>query len=119
MDILFTKSITCDQLVKEVYLIIEEKLDDSSFSVEQLAESVSMSRANLHRKLKTLTNFSPGYLIQKHRLEKAVQYLQQGYNSSQTAYKTGFESPAYFTKCFREHFGITPIQIHQRKKAVL
>lgn len=101
-------------LLKAIYTILEKKLDDSSFNVEALADQLSMSKASLHRKLKELTGVSPGNIIHEYKLEKAVQFLKDGYTSAQTAYKTGFDSPAYFSKCFREYYGVAPLKYVQQ-----
>ncbi|NIJ53772.1 hybrid sensor histidine kinase/response regulator transcription factor [Dyadobacter arcticus] len=97
-----------DIFIKKLYRIIEERLDDTSFGVEELAEQVSMSRTSLHRKVKTLTGIAPGDILRNYRLKRAAQFLKQGYNSSETAYKTGFDSASYFSKCFREFYHVTP-----------
>ena len=67
-----------------------------------------MSRSSLHRKLKSLTGLSTTEVVRNIRLSKAVEFLRQGFNSSDAAYRSGFGSPAYFTKCFREVYGLTP-----------
>lgn len=97
-----------DSFLEKLYAIVEEKLDDSSLSVEQLAEQLNLSRSSLHRKVKALTGLATGDLIRIYRLKRATQFLQQGYNSSETAYCVGFDSPQYFAKCFREQYQMTP-----------
>ncbi|MDF7819963.1 two-component regulator propeller domain-containing protein [Runella sp. MFBS21] len=94
--------------LEKLYAIVEEKLDDSSLSVEQLADQLHLSRSSLHRKVKALTGLATGDIIRIYRLKRATQFLQQGYNSSETAYCVGFDSPQYFAKCFREQYQMTP-----------
>ncbi|HMQ47233.1 MAG TPA: response regulator [Saprospiraceae bacterium] len=97
------------QKVKEC---IETNLDDEHFSVVELSVQVGMSRSQLHRKLSALTGFSPNEIIRNMRLERAKQLLEQkAANVSEIAYLCGFSSPAYFIKCFRDHFGKTPGEI--------
>jgi AraC-like DNA-binding protein len=68
-----------------------------------------MSRANLYRKLQALTGQSAKEFIQTIRLKRAAQLLQKNAgNITEIAYEVGFKSPPYFTKCFRDQFGITP-----------
>ncbi|WP_164851207.1 hybrid sensor histidine kinase/response regulator transcription factor [Larkinella soli] len=101
---------TTDPFIDTIYGLIENHLDDSSFGADQLIKLARMSRMSLHRKLKALTGMSASELIRTYRLKRATNYLEQGYNSSETAYRVGFESPAYFTKCFRELYQQTPTE---------
>ena len=107
-DALATEPVLLDPFLEKLYGIVEEKLDDSSLSVEQLAEQLNVSRSSLHRKVKALTELATGDIIRIYRLKRATQFLQQGYNSSETAYCVGFDSPQYFAKCFREQYQMTP-----------
>ncbi|TDE11274.1 hybrid sensor histidine kinase/response regulator transcription factor [Dyadobacter psychrotolerans] len=102
-----------DIFIQKIYVILDQKLDDSTFGVEQLAAEIGMSRANLHRKTKTMTGMSPGDIIRNYRLKRAAQFLLEGHNSSETAYLVGFESPAYFSKCFRDFYKTTPHEYAQ------
>ena len=103
--------------LEKLYNAIEEKLDDTSFSVEELAEVANMSRVHLHRKLKALTGLPASDLIRNYRLKRATQLLRQGFNSSETAYQVGFDSPQYFAKCFREVYHMTPSEFAQKGQA--
>jgi signal transduction histidine kinase/ligand-binding sensor domain-containing protein/DNA-binding response OmpR family regulator len=90
-------------------MAVEADIDDEDFSVEVLAEKLNLSRSQLHRKLKALTNQTPTSFIRTIRLERAAQLLKQDYQSiADIALQTGFSSQAYFTKCFHDHFGCTP-----------
>ncbi len=89
--------------------IINKNLSDTSFNVELFAEELSMSRRNLDRKLIALTGESPSDLIKRVRLIRASKLLTQKFgNISEIALEVGFSNPAYFSKCFREQFGLTP-----------
>jgi len=107
-ETLATEPVLLDPFLEKLYAIVEEKLDDSSLSVEQLAEQLNVSRSSMHRKVKALTGLATGDLVRIYRLKRATQFLQQGYNSSETAYCVGFDSPQYFAKCFREQYQMTP-----------
>jgi signal transduction histidine kinase/DNA-binding response OmpR family regulator len=88
---------------------IELNLEDDHFSVVELGNKIGMSRSQLHRKLSALTGFSPNEIIRNMRLERARQLLEKkAATVSEVAYMCGFNSPAYFIKCFREFFGFTP-----------
>ncbi len=91
---------------------VEANLEDENFSVVELGAQVGMSRSQLHRKLSALTGFSPNEVIRNMRLERAKQLLQKkAGNASEVAYMTGFNSPAYFAKCFKDYFGVTPSEV--------
>ncbi len=104
-----------DAFIKKLYELVEEYLDDTSFSVQELATKIGMSRTSLHTKLKTLTGLPAGDIIRNYRLKRAAQFLKEGFNSSETAYKTGFESPAYFSKCFKDFYRLTPLEFAQQQ----
>ena len=89
--------------------VFENHISDEEFSIEQMAEEVYMSRMQLHRKLKALTGKSASLYLRTFRLLKARKMIEekQG-NVSEIAYSVGFSSPAYFTRCFKEEFGIPP-----------
>ncbi|MDR6196880.1 ATP-binding protein [Siphonobacter sp. SORGH_AS_0500] len=97
-----------DPFLTRCYTLLEERLDDSSLGVEEFAQLIGMSRVSLHRKIKALTGLPISEVIRNYRLKRAIVFLEEGYNSSQTAYRVGFESPAYFTKCFKDLYQITP-----------
>lgn len=97
-----------DQFMGRIYQLLEQRLDDSSLSVEWLADQLAMSRKTLYQKVHNLTHLSPNDLIRQYRLSKAIELLRQGHNSSETAYMVGFESPSYFARVFREVYQQTP-----------
>lgn len=100
------------QFLNKVREAVEANLDDENFSVVELGGQVGMSRSQLHRKLSALTGFSPNEVIRNMRLERAKQLLEQkAGNASEIAYMTGFNSPAYFAKCFKDYFGVTPSEV--------
>ncbi|MBD2705742.1 response regulator [Spirosoma sp. BT702] len=97
-----------DPFMEQIYRILDSKLDDSSFGAEELAIQVGMSRGHLYRKLKALTDLSVNEVIRNYRLNRASEYLRLGRPIAETGYLVGFESPSYFTKCFRELYGLPP-----------
>ena len=98
-----------ERFVEQLQKTIEQHMDDSDFNVEALSEELSMSRAQLFRKTKTLMGVSPVELIRHIRLRKAKQILlNTDQTIQQVAYSVGFTSPSYFSKCYREFFGTTP-----------
>ncbi|GAB3999737.1 hypothetical protein GCM10028807_50800 [Spirosoma daeguense] len=103
-----TDTLASNPFLEQLYQLLETHLDDSSFGVEELASHANLSRMHLHRKLKSLIGLSASDFIRAYRLKRATQLLAAGEPISQTAYAVGFESPAYFTRSFRQFYGITP-----------
>ncbi|MEZ4899642.1 MAG: response regulator [Saprospiraceae bacterium] len=96
--------------LSRVKLIIDENLEDETFSVVELAKMIGYSRSQLHRKLSALIDQAPNELIRNFRLERSRQLLKQHAGTvSEIAYRCGFNSPAYFIKCYKDKFGTTPL----------
>ena len=92
--------------------IVGERMSDSELSIEDIGSDIGLSRVQLYRKVKALTGHSPVELIRTARLEKARQMLQStDMTISEVAYSVGFSAPSYFTKCFRDEFGISPSEL--------
>lgn len=100
-----------DKLVQ----VIEMNIDNESFTVEHLQNNIGMSRMQLHRKLKALTNQSASDFIRAIRLKRAAQILKQpGMQVAEAAYLSGFNHMSYFAKCFKEQFGVLPSEYSNR-----
>ncbi len=98
-----------DAFIKKLEQEVERNLNNEQFGVEELAESMSMSRSNLHRKLQQNTGQSVSQFIREYRLRRGLDYLEnEGLTVSETAFKVGFSSPSYFTSCFTDYFGYLP-----------
>ncbi|GAB3783704.1 hypothetical protein GCM10028818_42230 [Spirosoma horti] len=105
------------QFLDRLMAVVMQHLDQPDFSVETLAEGVNMSRAQLHRKLKALTNTTATELIRNTRLAKATELLQQGDLSiTQVAYAVGIDNLSYFAKVFQEQYGVSPSQYGKAEK---
>ena len=101
--------------IKKLHEIIQSNLSNSDCSVEDIGRKVGLSRVQLYRKVKALTGTSVVDLLRKARLAKAHRLLESnGKNISEVAYEVGFTSPSYFTKCFKEEFGILPGEVDIR-----
>ena len=89
--------------------VVERRMTDRELSVEDLADDMNLSRVQLYRKVKALTGSSPVELLRTARLNRAYQMLlTTDKNVSEVAYDVGFSAPAYFTKCFKDEFGMVP-----------
>jgi YesN/AraC family two-component response regulator len=95
--------------LKKAIKTVEEHMEDHQFSSELFCEKMGMSRSNLHNKLKKLTSLSSSEFIRNIRLKRASSLLKDSqFNVEEVAYKVGFNSPAYFSKCFKLLFGSSP-----------
>ena len=96
--------------------LIEENLADSELSVEDLGSKMGLSRVQLYRKIKALTNYSPNELVRIARLKKAASLLASSEKTiSEITYEVGFTSPSYFTKCYKDYFGEGPTDFLKRR----
>ena len=96
--------------------LIEEKMGDSELNVEDLGREMGLSRVQLYRKIKSLTNYAPNELLRMSRLKRAASLLaSSGMTVAEIAYEVGFTSPSYFTKCYKEQFGESPTEFLKRK----
>ena len=85
-----------------------ENISDSDLSVDIIAKNMGVSRVQLYRKIKSVTNHSPNELIRIVRLKYALKLLTSGLSVAEAAYSSGFSSSSYFTKCFKEFYRETP-----------
>ncbi len=99
-----------EDFLKKAVGIVEEHLSDTEFSQEIFCKKIGMSKASLYRKINTLTNQSINEFVRNIRLKKAAEMLRCGkqLHIAELGYKVGFSEPSYFTKKFRELFGVTP-----------
>ncbi|MEM6321609.1 MAG: helix-turn-helix transcriptional regulator [Bacteroidota bacterium] len=95
--------------MQKVQQVILDNLETANFGPDKLAKAVAISRTQLHRKLKALTNTSTSNYINIIRLQEAQKLLMQTDKSiSEITYMVGFSSPQYFSKNFSALFGTTP-----------
>ncbi|MFQ5605656.1 MAG: response regulator [bacterium] len=98
--------------LEKVRQVIEREMDNETFGVENLCTEMAMSERQFRRKLKALTGQVPNQVIRSMRLQRARQLLQQNTATiAEISFQVGFGSPAYFTKTFREEFGVLPSEI--------
>ena len=89
--------------------VVEEQMVNSNISVEDLAARMGLSRVQLYRKVKALTGNTPVDLLRKARLARAQELLTSTeLTVSEIAYQVGFASPSYFTKCYKDEYGVVP-----------
>lgn len=98
-----------EKFLEKVMQAVETYMGEPDFNMEKFGQEVGLSRMQLHRKLKALTGESPGDFLRTMRLKRARRLLEARSGSvSEVAYEVGFNNLSYFSKCYREQFGITP-----------
>ena len=102
--------------IQEVIRLVDENLQNPYFKIDDLAETMNMSRAVFYRKIKTFTGASPIDLVKEMRLKRALELLDADtYSLSEVAYQSGFSSPQYFSRVFKEQMQCTPNEYKRRK----
>ena len=108
----------CDMdkdFVERFKSLIEVKMGDSELNVEDLGKEMGLSRVQLYRKIKSLTNYAPNELLRMARLKKAASLLASSdMTIAEVGYEVGFTSPSYFAKCYKEQFGESPTEFLKR-----
>lgn len=100
------------QFLHQLHVIIQKNLSNSEFGVEDVGKEIGLSRVQLYRKVKAMTGSSVVDLLRKARLVKAKRLLEsRSMSVSEVAYEVGFSAPSYFTKCFKEEYGMLPGEV--------
>lgn len=103
------------QFIRRVVLIVEKNLSDFEFDVDTLAREISVSRRQLFRKIKAVTNNTPNMLIRSMRLNRAAQLLKESrLTVSEITYAVGFSDLKHFREVFQEQFGVLPGEYAER-----
>lgn len=109
---------TIDPFVTKIIDLIEKNLNNQHFGVEQLSDTIGLSRSQLFRKLKALTGETPTNFLRSYRLNRAKEMLNnQDLTPTEIAYMVGFSTPNYFFKSFKKEFGMTPTEMLKQAKA--
>lgn len=105
-----------EKLIESAIKYVEANIDRSDLSVEELSRELGMSRVHLYKKLLQITGKTPTEFIRIIRLKRAAQMLRESQqNVSEIAYQLGFNSPKYFTKYFKDEFGVLPSVYQERE----
>lgn len=106
----FTLSPQDEDLLVSLFKKLEQNWQNPDFNIEDYCQTMAMSKSQLYRKTILLTGFSPNILLKEFRLEKAKDLMRkQRYTISQITFDSGFTSPSYFTKCFKNKYGLLPM----------
>ncbi len=108
----------CDMdkiFVEKFKKLIKEGISNSELNVEDLGKEMGLSRVQLYRKIKALTNYAPNELLRIARLKKASTLISSSdMTIAEICYEVGFTSPSYFSKCYKEYFGESPTEYLKR-----
>lgn len=100
------------QYINKLIGIVEENFSNNNFGVAALAKGMGISHSGLHRKLKAISKQSISQFIRETRLKRARELLQlQAGTVAEVAYRVGFGSTTYFSKCFHDHYGYPPGEV--------
>ncbi len=106
-----------EKLVQDATNYVEDNLDNADISVETMAEALAMSRVHLYKKLTAITDLTPSEFIRQIRLRHAEQLLLKSQLSvAEVAYKVGFNNPRYFSKYFKEMYGMMPSEYKNKEE---
>lgn len=107
------------EAIEKAQSIVEKYIDDSSFDVNVFAREMALGRTKLFAKIKGITGQTPNEFIQTIKLKKAAFWLKNNPELSiaDITYSLGFSSPRYFSKCFKDAFGVAPIYFRKGEEA--
>ena len=98
-----------DEFKDQLVSLMEENYQNSEWGIDQISTSLCLSRVQFYRKVKAITGLTPVDLLRSYRLSKSVELLKtKQLTVSEIAYECGFSSPSYFTRCFKDKFGVSP-----------
>ena len=98
-----------EQFMQNLIKLMNENIENFDLNIDLLASELNMSRTVFFNKLKSLTGFSPVEFVREVRLERASEYMRETqFTVSEISYKVGIEDPRYFSRCFKQKFGLTP-----------
>jgi AraC-like DNA-binding protein len=101
-----------EKLLMNFMSALTPMLDSETISIDKLSKKVGMSKAQLYRKIKALSGYSPNGFIQELRLKNAFSLISQRFgNVAEIAFASGFNSPSYFSKSFQKRFGQLPAKV--------
>ncbi len=100
-----------EKFLQEVIAVIDSDIQNPQLTVNTISDNLKISHDQLYRKIKSLSGLSANQFIRLTRLKKAVAILKgRAFSVSEVGYQVGFNSPSYFTKCFKDEFGVSPTE---------
>jgi len=106
-----------EQLIQKALRCVEDNINNTEYSIDSLSADIGLSRANLYRKIQSITGETPADFIRSIRLKRAAQMLcDTDLNINEIADDTGFNTIKYFNKHFKGEFGVTPSEYRKRSR---
>jgi YesN/AraC family two-component response regulator len=106
-----------DKLISKMERFMEERLDDETIRVEDIASAMSMSKSSLQRKMQGIFGMSVNEYVTLYRLKVAARIMNsEDVPVSEIGFRVGFTSHSYFSKCFKKQFGMTPREFKERQR---
>ncbi|WP_321347820.1 substrate-binding domain-containing protein [uncultured Draconibacterium sp.] len=103
------------KFLNKISKIVEEHLEKEELTVEELSQMLGLSRVHVYRKIKKLTGMSVSEFVRSVKLKLSLNLIKtSGKTMAEIAYEVGFSSPSYFTKCFKDQFGMSPSEFGKR-----
>lgn len=104
-----------DAFLAKLLTVMERHLDNNTLTVEELVDEMGMGRTVFFNKLKSMTGLSPVEFIREMRIKKAAQLLEERkYNITEITYMVGMNDSRYFSKCFKNTYGVTPSEYRNK-----
>ena len=104
----------------QLFVFLDESWSDTDLNMNDFSKALGLSKSQVYRKILALTGKSPNYFLRDYRLQKAVELMNNRIgNISEIAFESGFNSPAYFSKCFSEAYGVLPSSYAKQQAAVI
>lgn len=114
-----TENCVDESFKSSVFGVFANNYADSDFKVEMMGDTLGLSRVQLYRKITSIFGIAPSDMLRDYRLRQSINFLKdRSLTISEVAYKVGFSSPAYFTKCFKYSFGMTPTLYRNNSRKV-
>jgi signal transduction histidine kinase/DNA-binding response OmpR family regulator len=105
-----------DILMRKLVACIEKHIDNSELTLDDVLDELKMSRWHLTTKIKALVGLTPNEFIRETRLSRAAKLIEEGeYNMTQITYMIGMTDSRYFSRCFKQKFGVTPTEYKNRR----
>ena len=105
----FSSPVDESAFLSKIKNYLEKNLDNAELSMDDIASSLNMSKTQMYRKIRAVSEMTPNELLQAMRLSKADELLKSSdLTIAEVAYAVGFSSPSYFTRCYKEKYGAPP-----------
>ena len=107
------------ELADRLQLVMEKQMDNAEFTIDDFAAQMKLGRTMFYRKVRGVTGYSPNEYMRIMRMKKAAEYLSSGENLTvaEVSYRVGLNDPFYFSKCFKQQFGVSPSAYQKGERA--